>query len=222
MRFAPPLSAPFFVTFALTGYTANRGGASGTKRRRDGRRRASRELGLVNRVITISAAGLSTALVALPSSPDLGVAEGRCRTGEVGPAFMVTVVGLKDREGVLKLEVYPANDTDFLASDNVLMEQGKVFRRSTIVTPKSDPVEMCVRVPGLGTYALSLLHDRNRNHKFELSIDGVGFSNNPRLGLAKPHATAVRITAGPGRTPVRIVMNYRRGLFSFGPLGDSR
>jgi hypothetical protein len=32
-----------------------------------------------------------------PSRPYLGVAEGRCRFDEPGPAFMIDVTGLKDR-----------------------------------------------------------------------------------------------------------------------------
>ncbi len=65
----------------------------------------------------------------IPSSPDLGKAEGRCRPGEPGPALLVNVEGLKDRKGNLKLEVYPADDRDFLQDDNVLVSRGKVFRR---------------------------------------------------------------------------------------------
>ena len=52
---------------------------------------------------------------ALRSTPDLGKAEGRCRVDERGPAFIVEVAGLKDRAGLLKLEVYPPDEDDFLA-----------------------------------------------------------------------------------------------------------
>ena len=72
-------------------------------------------------------------------------------------------------------------------------------------------------LPGPGRYAVSLLHDRDGNHKFGLSTDGIGFAGNPRLGWSKPHADAASATAGSGPTPITIVMNYRHGLFSFGP-----
>ena len=72
---------------------------------------------------------LLAASALIPSTPDLGQAEGRCRPGERGPAFEITVDGLKDRRGTFKLEVYPDNDTDFLADDNVLVSAGKTFRR---------------------------------------------------------------------------------------------
>ena len=80
------------------------------------------------------------------------------------------------------------------------------------------PVELCIRTPGPGLYALSLLHDRDANHKFGLSIDGIGFAGNPHLGLFKPKAAAASAWSGTGPTRITIVLNYRRGLFSLGPL----
>jgi uncharacterized protein (DUF2141 family) len=154
----------------------------------------------------------------LRSSPDLGKAEGQCRPGENGPSFLVDVVGLKDRRGNLKLELYPANDDDFLEDDNILINAGKVFRRVEVPVPRSGPVELCIRTPAPGLYALSLLHDRDANRKFGLSIDGIGFARNPRIGWSKPKAAAASAWAGTGPTHIAIVLNYRRGLFSFGPI----
>ncbi|GLV23950.1 DUF2141 domain-containing protein [Sphingobium sp. Cam5-1] len=158
------------------------------------------------------------AAVAIHSSPELGKAAGQCRPGENGSAFLVDVEGLKDRKGLLKLELYPSNDKDFLADDNVLIAAGKAFARVETGIPPSGPVSMCIRAPGPGTYALSLMQDRNSNHRFSLSADGVGFPGNPRLGLSKPPAAAASTHVGdhPARLPIR--MNYWKGLFSFGPL----
>lgn len=161
---------------------------------------------------------LLAAAAQLQSSPSLGVAEGRCRANEPGPAILVDVAGLKDRQGLLKLEAYPSNDQDFLADDNVLIMAGKVFRRVTGPVPARGGVQLCIRVPAPGPYSLVLLHDRDSNRRFGLSVDGVGFPNNPRLGLSRPRAAATRVVAGRGITRIRIVMNYRRGMLSFGPL----
>ena len=155
---------------------------------------------------------------ALRSTPDLGKAEGRCRAGESGPALMVEAVGMKDRTGKMKLEVYPANDQDFLADDNVLVAAGKTFRRVEVDTPDSGPVVLCVRIPGPGTYAVTLLHDRDSNRKFGWKIDGIGFSGNPKLGWSKPKASSARmLVKSGGVSKILIVMNYKSGL-GVGPL----
>ena len=167
---------------------------------------------------TLLAALLATAPLA--SSPELGKAEGRCRDNEPGPALLLDVVGLKDRTGWMKAEVYPANDTDFLQDDNILLNAGKVFRRVEFPVPRSGEITICVRVPGPGAYSVILLHDRDMNHKFNWRIDGVGFPGNPKLGWSKPKAAAARVNAGAGQTRVPIVLKYLRG-FGFSPVKGS-
>jgi uncharacterized protein (DUF2141 family) len=166
-------------------------------------------------------------LLALPTaahaevspSPSLGTAEGRCRPNEAGPAFLLTIVGLKDRAGLMKVEMYPATDDDFLNDDSILVNEGKTFRRVEIPVPPTGPVQMCIRAPRAGTYGLSLLHDRDSNRKLGLSVDGVGFPGNPAsLGPSKPRIAMGRAVVGNGPTPLTIRLLYRRGLFSFGPL----
>lgn len=169
-------------------------------------------------------AGLAVAMLALPAAAlagphqELGKSEGRCRPSETGPALLVTATGLKDRAGDLKLEVYPANDTDFLQDDRILIAQGKTFRRVEQALPATGSAILCVRLPAPGRYAVSLLHDRDANHKFNLSGDGIGFAGNPRLAWSKPKAATSSVVAGPGLTHVPIVINYRRGLLTFAPL----
>ncbi|MBO0750072.1 MAG: DUF2141 domain-containing protein [Porphyrobacter sp.] len=165
----------------------------------------------MNAIPAVAALPLLAAAM-IPSSPDLGVAEGRCRPSEPGPALLVSVEGLKDRKGNLKLEVYPANDHDFLEDDNVLVSRGKVFRRVDVPVPESGPVELCIRVPSPGPYTVSLLHDRDGNRKFGWMVDGIGFAGNPKLGWGKPRASAATAVAGDGLTRLPIVLNYRHGL----------
>jgi uncharacterized protein (DUF2141 family) len=152
-------------------------------------------------------------------SPRLGTAEGHCRPNESGPAFLLTIVGLKDRHGLMKVEMYPDNDDDFLNDDSILVNAGKTFRRVEIPVPSVGPVLMCIRAPRAGTYGLSLLHDRDSNRKLGLSVDGVGFPGNPAtLGPSKPRIAIGRAVVGNGLTPLTIRLLYRRGLFSFGPI----
>lgn len=170
-------------------------------------------LGLVLALPLLLAAG-----PALRSSPELGKAEGRCRAGEPGPALLVEAVGLKDRAGQLKVEIYPPNDHDFLADDNVLISEGKVFRRVEVPTPKVGAAVVCIRVPGPGVYSLMLLHDRDMDHKFNYKVDGIGFAGNPKLGWSKPRASSTRVVVrSEGVSRISVVMNYKNGL-GVGPI----
>jgi uncharacterized protein (DUF2141 family) len=155
---------------------------------------------------------------AIPSTPDLGTAEGRCRPNESGPSFLINLVGLKDRQGRVKVELYPPSDEDFLQDDNKLVAAGKTFRRVEMDVPATGPVVLCVRAPSAGTWTLSLLHDRDANRKFGLSTDGVGFPTDPKLGWSKPKWRSAAAVAGNGPTRINVTMQYRRGLFSFGPV----
>lgn len=168
------------------------------------------------------AALIAAAVAAATPVPDYGIADGQCRAKESGPAVLVTALGLKDRAGKLRLELFAPNDAEFLADDRDLVDAGKVFRRSVILVPAEGPVELCVRAPHAGTWSLALVHDRAGLKKFKLSSDGIGFGGNPHLGLAKPHAEAAEVEIGPGVTRTSIRLNYRRGLFAFGPIDDAR
>jgi uncharacterized protein (DUF2141 family) len=160
-----------------------------------------------------------TANAEVSPSPILGTAEGHCRPNESGPAFLLTVIGLKDRRGLMKVELYPATDEDFLNDDAILINEGKPFRRVEIPVPPVGPVQMCIRAPHSGAFGLSLLHDRDGNHKLGLSVDGVGFPSNPAsLGPSKPRIAMGRAVVGNGPTPLTIRLLYRRGLLSFGPI----
>jgi len=171
------------------------------------------------RILLLPAMFIMLTAAFIPSSPDLGTAGAVCRPGEVGPALMIEVAGLKDHQGILKVEVYPGYEGDFLADDNKLLMAGKTFRRIETPVPAEHTPHVCIRLPGPGRIAVSVLHDRDSNHRFNWQHDGAGFSNNPRLGFSEPSAKSVAFNAGPGITPVRVVMNYRNGLLSFGPLG---
>lgn len=153
---------------------------------------------------------LPPAIVA--SSPTLGTAEGRCRPDETGPAIVITARGLKDRSGDLRAEVYPDTTADFLKDDNILLSEGKTFRRAVASVPAAGPATLCVRLPAAGSYTLALVHRRTGQRQFTLRTDGIGFPGDPRLGWSKPPAAAARFVAGPGITHLTIALNYWRGF----------
>lgn len=160
---------------------------------------------------------LTAASIPVPPRAERGRAGADCRASEPGPAVRVDVIGLKDRTGKLILELYPENDKDFLQADKILIAAGKPFRRVPVVTPSRGAISVCIRAPGPGRYAIALLHDRDSNGKFGLSSDGIGFANNPKLGLGKPKAKSAAVALNSGTRSIEIVMNYRRGV-GVGPL----
>ncbi|WP_066809188.1 DUF2141 domain-containing protein [Sphingomonas asaccharolytica] len=135
----------------------------------------------------------------------------QCRGGH-GPAIQVNVQGLKDRRGELWLELYPATSDDFLSPDTDLMAQGKTFRRTRSRLPATGSVEICIRVPRPGRYALMLRHNRVERDKFSFWSDGAGVPANQSLGRSKPRLDQAVVNAGPGITVVAIKVQYLHGL----------
>lgn len=135
-----------------------------------------------------------------------------------GPAIHVNVLGLKDRTGELKLELYPANEADFLKDDRDLIKAGKLFRRVRAPTPQTGPVSLCIRVPAPGTYALLFTHNRDGRNKFNFWEDGAGMPSNLKIGRSRPKLAMARITVPDGTVTTDIRAQYLRGLGGFSPL----
>ena len=166
-----------------------------------------------------AALAIATLTVAPAASADAGVLgsdAAACATG--GPAILATVVGLKDRTGELKLELYPANETDFLRDDRDLIREGKVFRRVRAPTPAAGGVQMCMRVPHPGRYALLFTHNRDGKNKFSIWSDGAGFATNQRLGRSRPKLAQAIVDVPSGVTSVTIRAQYLHGLSGFSPM----
>lgn len=140
-------------------------------------------------------------------------------TGRDGPAIQATITGLKDRRGTIKLELYPANEDDFLEHDNVLRKENKVFRRVQVDTPAAGNPVLCIRVPRPGRWALFFGHDRDGKRKFNFWSDGAGFPSNHKIGRARPKLADSVIDVGAGVTSTTIRAQYLRGLGGFG-FGD--
>lgn len=160
------------------------------------------------------------ALAALTAAAHAGVLMGTdasvCASGR-GPAIQVNVLDLKDRRGQLKLELYPANDADFMRSDTDLIAEGKVFRRVTVDAPVAGQVALCIRVPHPGRYALLFIHSRRAQDKFDFWSDGVGLASNARIGRARPAAAMAAVEVGQGVARLDIKTQYLRGLGGFSP-----
>lgn len=165
----------------------------------------------------------AAALIAVPAAVDarpglelLGQDAAACAAGQ-GPAVQVNIAGLKDSAGELWVELYPANEADFLRAEEDLAAQHKVFRR-TRAKATSALAAMCIRAPHPGRYALMLRHNRTGRDKFSLFSDGVGFPGNKPLGRSRPHYTEALIDIGPGVVVTTVRLQYLRGLGGFSPL----
>ena len=164
-----------------------------------------------------AAVSIAAPAAALPGPP--AAQDGACTAG-AGSSIHVNVVGLKDRSGRLKLELYPANETDFLKDDRDLLKEGKVFRRVWSQTPQSGAVNLCIRAPGPGRWAVLLTHDRDGKNKFNFWQDGAGFISAEHLGRSRPSVNQAVITVGPNGASVTIRLQYLRGLGGFSPLNS--
>ncbi len=140
-----------------------------------------------------------------------------CTPG-VGSGIRANIVGLKDRIGRLKLELYPANTNDFLRDDTLLVRERKVFRRVWAATPPRGDVSLCISVPAPGRYALLFTHDRDGKNKFNFWRDGAGFPSNAKLGRSRPKLAQAVIDVGEGVTTTTIRAQYLRGFSGFGPV----
>lgn len=119
-------------------------------------------------------------------------------------AALVTVHGFKNRQGRIRIAIYRAKEDELLASGRY------VQRLDTQLTPAGE-MTVCAPVAQAGDYVVTALHDRDSNGKLSPFRDGIGFSRNPKPGLAKPRVEAVNIQLD-GVTPLRIELNYLQGL----------
>jgi uncharacterized protein (DUF2141 family) len=139
-----------------------------------------------------------TAIAGQEVSNDLS----RCAAGN-GPAVLVSVRGVKESAGRIRVQSYPATGSAWLAKGRWLH---RVETRAN-----AGNMSFCVPVPAEGKYGIAVRHDRNANGKTDISQDGGGFSNNPSiniLNLGKPAVSKVAFQAGPGVTRISINLRY--------------
>ncbi|MGL6042534.1 MAG: DUF2141 domain-containing protein [Sandaracinobacteroides sp.] len=165
---------------------------------------------------------IATALLLLGAAPAaaveiLGSDAAACAPGSGQTAVLVTVDGFRNRDGTLRLEMWPGNDRDFMRDHHELTAEGKPYRRITVELPQSGPAKVCVALPGPGTYALGAFHSPAGVRKFNFRKDGATFTRNPKVGLSKPKAADVAMEFETGLNQSTVTLNYLRGL-AFKPI----
>ncbi len=155
-------------------------------------------------------------LLAFAGPQALGPEAARCAAGAAGPAMLVTVTGLKDRRGAVRVRSFGGPASNYFSKKRAL-------QRIEIPAPTSGPVRVCMPVPTPGWYAVDVRHDTNGNGDTDRA-DGGGASGNPKITLIdvlfgrKPPATDVRVWVGSGVTNVPVSIMYLRGG-AFRPAG---
>lgn len=139
--------------------------------------------------------------------------------GQQGVPIHVNLTGLKDRKGRLKLDLYPANDADFLKPGAQLVREGKVYRRVFAAPPAVGRVTLCIAVPAAGRYAIVFTHDRDGkgDDSFSIWSDGAGYVGAQKMGRGKPKLAPSIVDVGPGGANVTIRVQYLRGIGGFAP-----
>ncbi len=141
----------------------------------------------------------------------LGPDPAACNAGSKGAAALVRIHGFKDRAGQVRVQIYPGNASKFL-------EKGEWIERVDVPLTRSGDMDVCVKLPAPGEYAMVVMHDRGKNGKLDPFSDGAGLPGNPDMKLAKPDYEMANFQAKAGVTPMTVVLNYRKGLLGFGPV----
>lgn len=132
-------------------------------------------------------------------------AEGATCSNAQKPRLNVVVEGVRSDRGDIVVELYPNDQSRFLA------HLGRVER----VRQKAQRAvtSACIVAPAAGKYAVVLYHDENDDEVFNrskigLPSEGFGFSNNVMPLFRAPSLHSVLITVPEGETTVRVRMRY--------------
>jgi uncharacterized protein (DUF2141 family) len=112
-------------------------------------------------------------------------------TGQPGPLRLhVTVTGVRASQGLIAVTLYVDDSRRFLA------------RRGSLYVGRAPAMagttQVCIYLPGPGTYALAVYHDADGNRSFNrsgigLPAEGYGFSNNAPAIFGLPSFRRVRL-----------------------------
>lgn len=158
-------------------------------------------------VLAAFAACSATPAVAAPGAI-LGPDAAKCVAGNT-PAILVTVVGLRNRAGSLRVRTFGGDTSTWF-------DKKKWQTRVEIPTPAAGPIRVCMPVAAPGTYAIDMRHDINGNGETDRA-DGGGASGDPRVTIwdfvfgrkPSPKVTAVRV--GHGVTEITVTAMYLSG-----------
>lgn len=127
----------------------------------------------------------------------------QCAAG-AGPSVMVTINGVSESRGTIRVQSYRATSQDWL-------NKGRWINRIEMPA-RAGTMRVCVPLPAAGHYGIAVRHDVNNTGRTDLSTDGGAMSNNPSINLfnlGRPSHTRVGFDVGNGAERISVNMRYR-------------
>ena len=127
-----------------------------------------------------------------------------CENAPTGTRLNIVIDDVRSAKGQISASIYPDIPAVFLQKNGAI----KVWYEP----PKTPSTEMCIWIPGPGTYAVVAYQDINRNrqwdHNFLKGVEPIGFSNNPFLSFAKPSFDSVKFHVKAAETTIHIRLHH--------------
>jgi len=150
----------------------------------------------------------TAAALAVPASAQLKYREkithnAAACNGTKGSAVWITINGIRESRGTLRIQSYRGIEAEWL-------KKGRWLNRIELPA-RAGQMNVCMPVPGSGSYAIAIRHDVNGNGETDLREDGGGMSNNPSINifnLGKPNYKKTAFVVDDGVKPITINMRY--------------
>ncbi len=128
---------------------------------------------------------------------------GKCAAGK-GPAVLVSITGVKESKGRMRIQSYRATKQDWL-------EKGRWIYRME-APANAGTMRFCMPLPKPGHYGIAVRHDLDGDGETDIFGDGGAMSNDPSINLfnlGKPSYKKVGFDVGSGVEHISIRMRYR-------------
>ena len=126
-----------------------------------------------------------------------------CTDGPAAVRLQIDVDGVRSKEGLIAITIYPDDPSRFLVHHGQL---------GILRTPAQVPVvHVCAALPSAGRYAVVVYHDANGDMKFNRTplggpAEDYGLSNDPPTFLGLPNLESVLVVTRPGDNAIHIRM----------------
>ena len=164
---------------------------------------------------TATLIALSGLVAGTAAGASLGPVPQACAASAAHPAALVRITGFKNRVGTVRVRAFRADAA-------YLFDKRGAIARIEIPTPPIGAADICVPLPGPGSYAFDVRHDADGDGDTGMK-DGGGMSGNPTYSFwqvitkRRPPVAKVAVQVRGGVAVVPIVLNYFQGG-GFGPL----